>query len=108
VEVRRRSIAITLTLLGLASSPVFTQAPSSTTAPAFEVASVKLNASGDMRTSLDGNFEWHITFTMNPSADSDASSIYTTFQEQLGLKLEPRTGPVEVRVIDSVEAPTPN
>jgi uncharacterized protein (TIGR03435 family) len=59
-------------------------------------------------TGLDGNFEWHITFTLKTSPDSDAPSIYTAFQEQLGLKQEPRTGPVEVRVIDSVSPPTPN
>jgi uncharacterized protein (TIGR03435 family) len=59
-------------------------------------------------TGLTGNFEWQITFTRNPTADSDAPSIFTAFQEQLGLKLEPRTGPVDVLVIDSVEAPTPD
>jgi uncharacterized protein (TIGR03435 family) len=59
-------------------------------------------------TGLSGNYEWHVSFTMRPTPESEAASIFTAFQEQLGLKLEPRTGPFEVRVIDSVEAPTPN
>jgi uncharacterized protein (TIGR03435 family) len=59
-------------------------------------------------TGLAGNYEWQITFTMTPSPESEAASIFTAFQEQLGLKLEPRMGPLDVRVIDSVEAPAPN
>jgi len=39
---------------------------------------------------------------------ADTSSLFTALQEQLGLRLESRKGPVDVLVIDTVERPTPN
>jgi bla regulator protein blaR1 len=43
-----------------------------------------------------------------PPLDSSGASIFTAIQEQLGLKLEARKVPVEMLVIDHVEAPSEN
>ena len=62
------------------------------------------------RTGLSGNFEWLLLFNPNPvpNADAEFPYIYTAFEEQLGLKLQPRMEPYEVFVIESVELPTPD
>jgi len=77
------------------------------------------------RTGLTGGFDLEIRFDASspiPGAgagggfpvqptgggDPDTPSLFTALEEQLGLKLEAQTGPVEVLVIDHVEQPTPN
>jgi uncharacterized protein (TIGR03435 family) len=59
-------------------------------------------------TGLEGSYEWAVSFALTGAANSDAATIYTAVQEQLGLKFEPRTAPYEVLVIDSVEMPSEN
>lgn len=65
------------------------------------------------RTGLTGTYDFDLRFAgaglgaAYPDA-SNLPSIFTAFQEQLGLKLETSRGPVEMFVIDSVERPTPD
>jgi uncharacterized protein (TIGR03435 family) len=63
------------------------------------------------RTGLSGVYDWEMTFdrsrtpaTATPPP-SDSPSVMTALQEQLGLKLESRRGPVEFLVIDSAALP---
>jgi uncharacterized protein (TIGR03435 family) len=58
-------------------------------------------------TGLSGNYEWHYSYARTAEHPS-LPTIYTAVREQLGLRLEPRTMPVEVWVIDQVEMPTPD
>ena len=62
------------------------------------------------QTGLAGMFGFTLMFSSFSAAPhlSNDPSIFTALQEQLGLKLEPARGPVELLVIDSVEQPTPN
>ena len=73
--------------------------------------SMAVNRSVVDRTGLDGPFDaelrWSTDVNTTP-ANSDAPSIFTALQEQLGLKLESARAPVEVLVIDSVQRPTPD
>jgi uncharacterized protein (TIGR03435 family) len=63
------------------------------------------------RTGLTGTFDWNLQWTADrspsPTGDrsTDSVSLFTALQEQLGLKLEPTRGPVDVLVIDHVERP---
>jgi uncharacterized protein (TIGR03435 family) len=68
------------------------------------------------RTGLKGGYNYELTWTpdepppagapLPPWYDPNGASLLTAVQEQLGLKLEPTTGPVDVLVIDSAERPT--
>jgi uncharacterized protein (TIGR03435 family) len=58
-------------------------------------------------TGLRGSYQWSISFATNPESTT-APVIYTSLEEQLGLRVERRSAPFDVVVIDSVEMPTPN
>ena len=62
------------------------------------------------RTGLEGGFDFDLDFApLGPAAAAtDAPSIFTALDEQLGLRLEPGRGPVDVLVIDSVARPNPD
>ena len=60
------------------------------------------------RTGLKGGFDFSIQFNRAGAPDSQHPSILGAFEEQLGLRLESTTGPVEVLTIDKAEHPTPN
>jgi uncharacterized protein (TIGR03435 family) len=66
------------------------------------------------KTGIAGLFDAHLEFSRSNTAGPDsptepdpaAPSMFTAVQEQLGLKLSPDKGPVEVLVIDHVERPS--
>jgi uncharacterized protein (TIGR03435 family) len=60
-------------------------------------------------TGLHGVFDFNLDYVPDdvaPSDDTVAPSIFTAVQEQLGLRLDPRKGPVEVVVIDHAGKPS--
>jgi uncharacterized protein (TIGR03435 family) len=74
------------------------------------------------KTGLTGKFDFTLQWTPDviqsqpgsqqgmgdsPSPDADVS-IFTAIQEQLGLKLEPQKGPMDVLVIEHIEKPSEN
>jgi uncharacterized protein (TIGR03435 family) len=65
-------------------------------------------------TGLSGKYDISVSWTAEQTAQdsppvSDAGlSLFTALQEQLGLKLEPAKGQVQVVVIDHIERPTEN
>jgi uncharacterized protein (TIGR03435 family) len=66
------------------------------------------------KTGLTGIFDVELTWTPEQNSLADATSdtsrpsIFTTLQEQLGLKLISEKGPVDVMVIDHLEEPSEN
>lgn len=53
---------------------------------------------------------WDITLEFAPlgATSSDKPSVFTALQEQLGLKLESGTAPLDVLIVDDVKRPTAN
>jgi uncharacterized protein (TIGR03435 family) len=70
-------------------------------------------------TGLPGRYDFDLEFTPDETewggilanaknSESDKPGLYTAMQEQLGLKLEAATGPVETLIIDHIAQPSPN
>jgi uncharacterized protein (TIGR03435 family) len=69
-------------------------------------------------TGLEGRYNFTLEWTIARPAPSDAAgsrptadpgpSIFGALQEQLGLKLEPSKGPIDILVVDHAEKATPN
>jgi len=74
-------------------------------------------------TGLDGRYDFQMRYAMDlaapggrgappgavvPPIDANLPSLPTALEEQLGLKLDARRGPVEVLVVDEVTRPDPN
>ncbi len=64
------------------------------------------------QTNLPGRFDLTLTWTPDtgngaPPTDT-GPSLFTAIQEQLGLKLTPTRGPVQILLIDQLDLPTPD
>lgn len=64
-------------------------------------------------TGLTGPFDWSLEYQPEGGRDGTAAlgdkpSLIAALQEQLGLKLESRRGPVQMVIIERVERPTPD
>ena len=63
------------------------------------------------KTGLTGYYAWVLDWIPpngNADPDSDTPALFTAIQEQLGLKLEPTKGSLEMLVIDSAQKPSEN
>jgi len=61
------------------------------------------------KTGLEGGYDFTLEYAPDGADASDTRpSIFTALEEQLGLKLEPARGPVDVIVVDHIERPTAN
>jgi uncharacterized protein (TIGR03435 family) len=68
------------------------------------------------RTGLAGTYDFEVRFaassatlsTAAPAGLADAPSIFSALQEQLGLRLEASTGPIEFFVVERLERPAPD
>jgi uncharacterized protein (TIGR03435 family) len=62
-----------------------------------------------LKGAYDVHFRWNPDEATNEGADNSAgASIFTSLQEQLGLRLQSTKGPVKVLVVDRIEKPSEN
>jgi uncharacterized protein (TIGR03435 family) len=82
-------------------------------AQGIKLSSLVLSLSGEVghpivdKTGLKGNYDIELKWATEES-QSDGPSLFTALQDQLGLRLEPQKGPVEVIVVDHAEKASEN
>jgi len=94
------------------------RAGDSTLAPLFRFVSQQAGRAIVDRTGLAGNYNFDLKWTPDQFAnretpavvngntiDPQGPSLFTALQEQLGLKLDPQRGPVDVIVVERLERP---
>ena len=100
----------------------YSMGPGKISGNGIEMASLSMSLSSEVgrvvvdKTGLDGEYSVELNWqpdSMAASAGASSSSeplpdLFTAIQEQLGLKLEPAKGPVDVYVIDHIEKPSPD
>ena len=59
-------------------------------------------------TGISGPVDLHLTWTFTDEPVADQAALYAAVREQLGLKLDAATAPLDVLVIKSVTRPNPN
>jgi uncharacterized protein (TIGR03435 family) len=102
---------------GLMGGPARTIGGGATMTQLAANLSVRLERMVFDKTGLAGRFAFNLAWTPDrlpteapppgvPPIDPDGPSLFTALPEQLGLKLQPAKGPVDVLVIDSIEHPT--
>lgn len=74
------------------------------------------------QTNIKGGYDFNLAYTLEPPAtmqvgmvghngipiDFSGPTIFEALRQQLGLRLEPRKGPVEIMIVDRVEKPSEN
>jgi uncharacterized protein (TIGR03435 family) len=64
------------------------------------------------KTGLTGHYDWEFCYSNERTPEGDpnynCTGVFAAVQEQLGLKLEPSTAPIDFLIIDSAEKPTAN
>ncbi len=58
------------------------------------------------RTGLNGSFDIDVEFM--PEPDAPGAAFFTAFREQLGLRFQSTTGPLDAYIVERVEPPTPD
>jgi uncharacterized protein (TIGR03435 family) len=58
------------------------------------------------RTGLSGSFDMDVEFM--PEPDAPSAAFFTAFREQLGLRFQSATGPLDAYIVERLEPPTPD